>query len=96
MMKRLRITALTGAVSLALTIPAFAHAHCGTGVPICHEQHDCGETCSYIDADENGICDHYEEFCERRDTREARQAENRAASEGRRRNSGHHGGRHCR
>lgn len=59
MKKALSISVLACALALTFAVPALAHGRQACRqYPVCQEAHLCGENCSYLDEDEDGICDH--------------------------------------
>ena len=103
MKKTLSISVLACALALTFAVPALAHDRqaCRQD-PVCQEPHLCGENCSYLDEDGDGICDH------RQDCQAYSSAENndqpdcpyREQCSGGGHRRGHHSssgyGRHCR
>ena len=107
MKKTLSISVLACALALTFAVPALAYGRqaCRQN-PVYQETHLCGENCSYLDEDGDGICDHRQDCPE--DCPAYSSAENndqpdcpyreQGSSSGHRR--GHHSGsgygRHCR
>lgn len=91
MKKTLSISVLACALALTFAVPALAHGRQACRqYPVCQEAHLCGENCSYLDEDEDGICDHRQDCpaYSGSDNEEQPSCPNREQTSG----SGHHRG----